>query len=233
MRWADIDSLNHVNNVVYLAYAAESRALLADDGVIDGDRPVRTMSVEFIRPVAFSAEPVRIVSIHDGDALTQEISAGGEPSIGVAARLVTTFGDQDAIRSKYPAAEPFACWIRRGDLNATGTVSAVKTFELFQEARIRYVGHRLRRMSAGQYVVASLTVTFGAPIVWRPTPYEVRSHVTRVGGSSMTVESELSSEGTVHANVVAVMVGFDASTQRSRKFTAEERALLAPLSPAC
>ena len=32
MRWADLDSLNHVNNVVYLDYAAESRAILVEDG---------------------------------------------------------------------------------------------------------------------------------------------------------------------------------------------------------
>ena len=36
MRWADLDSLNHVNNVVYVDYAAESaRAAWSMTGLIE------------------------------------------------------------------------------------------------------------------------------------------------------------------------------------------------------
>ena len=52
MRWADLDQLNHVNNVVYVDYAMEARAQLVDDGHLDAGLPIRHVRVDFMRPHA-------------------------------------------------------------------------------------------------------------------------------------------------------------------------------------
>lgn len=57
MRWADLDSLNHVNNVVYLDYAAESRAILIEDGVVGADERVQRMAVVEVKRGKATFEP--------------------------------------------------------------------------------------------------------------------------------------------------------------------------------
>src|SRR5215207_11624046 len=99
MRWADLDSLNHVNNVVYLDYAAEAQAMLAEDGVLAADLTVSRTTVEFLRPLLLSSRPVTIFSTLDGRLITQEIGVardGGQP---IFARVVTTFGARESLRA--------------------------------------------------------------------------------------------------------------------------------------
>lgn len=69
LRWADMDSLGHVNNVTYVDYLQESRVdMLAvhaptsgGEELAEGVVVVRT-EVEFLAPLVFRAEPVRIES---------------------------------------------------------------------------------------------------------------------------------------------------------------------------
>lgn len=89
MRWADLDSLNHVNNVVYVDYAAESRAILIEDGIVGADERVQRMSVDFLRPLLLSSQSVRVTSTRDGDELVQEITNGVADT--VYARVTTAF----------------------------------------------------------------------------------------------------------------------------------------------
>ena len=227
MRWADLDSLNHVNNVVYLDYAAESRAMLVEDGLL-ANRPVRRVAVDFLRPLLLSRRPVHITSTVAGDELVQEI----RPRIDAApfARVVTTFGEPEPLPAAPSYADPLACRVRRSDLGSDGMVTPVKVFELFQEARILFISNRLASMSAGRFVVGRVDVTYGDGIPWRREPYEVVSWVSRLGTSSATFEAEIIGDGTVHARATAVLIGFDLETQRSRPYTSEEREAFAELS---
>lgn len=228
MRWADLDSLNHVNNVVYLDYAAESRAMLVEDDVL-ADRPVRRVVVEFLRPLLLSRRPVEIASSVAGDELVQEIRPVGGAS--AFARVVTTFGSPEDLTVPSAHDEPLPCRVRRSDLGPDGFVTPVKVFELFQEARILFVANRLKAMSAGRFVVGRVDVAYGAGMPWRRDPYDVVSRVARIGTSSVTIEAEIVSDGAVHAKATAVLINFDLETQRSRPYSAEEREAFAVSLP--
>lgn len=69
LRWADMDSLGHVNNVVYVDYLQESRVdMLRVHAPVQGGEElaegvvVVRHEVEFVRPLVFRFEPVRIES---------------------------------------------------------------------------------------------------------------------------------------------------------------------------
>jgi acyl-CoA thioester hydrolase len=69
LRWADMDSLGHVNNVTYVDYLQEARVDMlsvhapATGGEQLGEGVVVVRhEVEFVRPLVFRPEPVRIES---------------------------------------------------------------------------------------------------------------------------------------------------------------------------
>jgi acyl-CoA thioester hydrolase len=69
LRWADMDSLGHVNNVVYVDYLQEARVDMlrvhapasGGEALAEGVVVVRH-EVEFVQPLVFRFEPVRIES---------------------------------------------------------------------------------------------------------------------------------------------------------------------------
>jgi acyl-CoA thioester hydrolase len=222
MRWADLDSLNHVNNVVYLDYAAESRAMLVEDGVIGTEAAVTHMSARFMRPLLLTRRPVVVVSEMDGDVLTQHICIDREGARTDFARIVTSFGAPSPVARADVDAKPLPSRIRRSDIDASGVVGPTKTFELFQEGRILYVANHLVGLTPGRFVVGTVDVDFHEPITWRRDPYEMRGWVSRVGGSSVTIESELSDGEMVLARSTTFLIGFDLAAQKSRRFSDEE-----------
>ena len=84
MRWADIDQLNHVNNVVYIDYAMEARAQIVDDGLLDAGLPIRRVRVDFTRPMLLSSKPALVRSAIDGEVVTQEIRSTGRVGVSSA-----------------------------------------------------------------------------------------------------------------------------------------------------
>ncbi len=227
MRWADLDSLNHVNNVVYLDYAAESRAMLVEDGLL-ADLPVRRVVVDFLRPLLLSRRPVHVTSTVNGEELVQEIRP--LPDVAPFARVVTTLGAPELLAAGSAHDESVPCRVRRSDLGPDGLVTPVKVFELFQEARILFMANRLQAMSAGRFVVGRVDVAYGVGLSWHRQPYDVVSGVSRLGTSSATIESDIMRDGVVRARASAVLIGFDQETQRSRPYSDEEREALASLS---
>jgi acyl-CoA thioester hydrolase len=229
MRWADLDSLNHVNNVVYVDYAAESRAMLVDDGLVGPDSAIAHVGVRFLRPLLLGQRPVGVTSsITDGE-LTQEISVQGDEEQTVFARVVTTYGPRVDAVLREPAGDPLPARVRRSDLDATGAVSTTKLFELFQEGRILLISTHLQAMRPGRFVVGSTDVNLVRPVGWRSAPYDMRARVSRVGGSSFTIAAELADGDQVLARSTTVLVGFDLATQRSRRLDDQERSELEAL----
>lgn len=231
MRWADLDSLKHVNNVVYVDYAAEARALLVEDGVLAADLGVTAISVRYARPLLLTRHPVLVVSSVDEDTVTQQICVERDGSRTVYAKVVTALGTPSSLKRVDIASESLPARIRRSDLNPTGLVGPTKTFELFQEGRILYVSNHLAGLSVGQFVVGTVSVDFHEPIGWRRDPYQMRGWISRVGASSVTINAELSDDDTVLASATTFLVGFDLAAQKSRTFSAEERAAFAALRP--
>ena len=69
LRWADMDTLGHVNNVVYVDYLQEARVdMLRVHAPVQGGEElaegvvVVRHEVEFVHPLVFRSEPVRIES---------------------------------------------------------------------------------------------------------------------------------------------------------------------------
>ncbi|MFG2077881.1 acyl-CoA thioesterase [Nonomuraea maritima] len=66
VRFADVDSQGHVNNVRFLDYLEDARfAMLSIDPVREGGEPFKGMvvtrhEVDYRRPLGFRAEPVRV-----------------------------------------------------------------------------------------------------------------------------------------------------------------------------
>jgi acyl-CoA thioester hydrolase len=69
LRWADMDSLGHVNNVVYVDYLQEARVdmlrvhapVKGGEELAEGVVVVRH-EVEYLQPLVFRSEPVRVES---------------------------------------------------------------------------------------------------------------------------------------------------------------------------
>lgn len=228
MRWADLDTLNHVNNVVYLDYAAEARAVLVDEGALDGGPDIVSMTVKFLRPMRLGRTPVRVTSTVEGATLTQQIGVDAEDSTAVFAKVTTQFGQRQPIAPRQDVAA-VSMSVRRSDLDPAGAVTPTKVFELFQESRVLHISTHLGAMTPGSFVVGTSSVTLRTPITWRAEPYEATVWVSRVGRGSFEIRSELSDGVSVLADSTTVLVGFDAQTQRSRPFGDDERAQLSEL----
>jgi acyl-CoA thioesterase FadM len=222
MRWADLDELSHVNNVVYLDYAHEARTVHVARGELE-NRRVGAVGVEFLRPLLLSRTPLQVRSVDDGERLVQEVA----PATSATPFARVTWAASAPDEEPAPAGgEPFALRVRHSDLGADGLATVTKVFEYAQEARIVSVGRIRGAVSAttARFVVARVDLTVGEGFSWRPEPYPARTVVTHVGRSSFRLTT-LFDEGRL-GRADAVLVGFDLSTQRSRVLEDEERAVL-------
>lgn len=220
MRWADLDSLNHVNNVVYLKYAENARAAIPQ--LPDG--PIGAMSIQFKRPMLLGRRPVVVTSSIEGNRVLQSI--GVADSDTVFATIEVTHGALAPEEPLNTAAKPGSIALRRTDLDATGVVNEAQVFELFQETRVPYINGVLTRATPGNFVVANVEARYHRPIPLQAR-LESTARVGRVGNASFTIEAQLGADGQAFASSLAVLVGFDASTQSSRAFTDGERETLA------
>lgn len=217
MRWSDLDQLNHVNNVVYVDYAAQARAELLGDGA----PRVTGIETEFRRPLLLSRTPVVVRSEVDGDATTHAIAPEGVDEPFATVRLSS--GDaRPPVRDDVEPTDPLA--LRRTDAGADGTVTASRFFELTQEARIFGLNRILPGRRAGGIVVARVDVRLGEPVSLARGSIEVATAVTHVGRSSYVTTTWF--EGGRGGVATAVLVGFDVTTQRSRVLDDDERQAL-------
>ncbi|WP_157432705.1 thioesterase family protein [Aeromicrobium sp. Root472D3] len=230
MRWADLDSLQHVNNVVYLAYAAEGRAAMVADGALaPGLTPV-TMTVRFLRPLRLGRRPVLVAGTVDGDDVVQQIALDGDAGRTVFAEVTTTMGRR-AAADMHPDVATLPMSLRRDDLDADGAATATKVFELFQETRVLHISSLLATMRPGRFVVGTSSVTFRDDIRWRPEPLRTSAWISRVGNGSFEMRSELSDGTGVLADSTTTLVGFDPASQTAKTFDDAERDQLRTLIP--
>lgn len=233
MRWADLDQLNHVNNVVYLEYAAEARAALVEDGVLDEGLAPVGVEIEFARPMPLSRRAVVVDQWLDGAVLTQEISHESDGERVVFARLTTRLGTPVDLGAPQVEGTVVPFRGRRGDVDGAGHVDAVRIFEYFQETRVIWMAGRSgESREIGSVVVAHVGVDYGPPVVWRPAPWDVVVGLERIGDKSFTLASEWRDGETVLARNTAVLVAFDVQTQKARSLTEAERAYLKRLASA-
>jgi acyl-CoA thioester hydrolase len=227
MRWADIDQLNHVNNVVYIDYAMEARAQMVDDGHLDAGLPIRRVRVDFTRPMLLSSKPAVVRSAIDGDVVTQEIRS--RDGSAVFSTIVTEHGQPEPADDD--RGHPFELRVRRGDLGPDGNVTLTHLFELIQEARIQALASVLPLRVAGRFVVGRVELDLGEPLPWRSDPYTMHSHISHVSRSSFSSITRIG--GGRFGSATSTHVGFDPAGQTSRPLDDDEReALTAALLPA-
>jgi acyl-CoA thioester hydrolase len=105
LRWADMDFLGHVNNVVYVDYLQEARVdmlrvhapMRGGEALAEGVVVVRH-EVQFVAPLVFRQEPVRIESwVSEVRAATftmayeiLDVQPGGERRVYLRAKSVLT-----------------------------------------------------------------------------------------------------------------------------------------------
>ncbi|MET0467975.1 MAG: thioesterase family protein [Aeromicrobium sp.] len=220
MRWADLDSLNHVNNVVYLKYAENARAAIPQ--LPQG--PIGTMNIQFKRPMLLGSRPVVVTSSVEGNRVLQSIGVADSDAV-----FATVEVGYDGLAPEEPldtAAKPGSIALRHTDLDATGVVNEAQVFELFQETRVPFINGLLTRLTPGNFVVANVEARYHRPIPAQAR-LESTARVGRVGNASFTIEAQLGADGRVFASSLAVLVGFDATTQSSRAFSESERESLA------
>lgn len=224
MRWADLDILNHVTNVVYVDYALEAQAVLRRDGHLAEGLPVRDVTVTYHRPTPLSSRPLLLRSSLSGDVLDQEVcTTAGDADPVLQARIVTTHGEPVSAQLPPFDDDSLPSRVRAGDVDATGAVSASGLVRLAQEARIRHFSSRMDRGRLGQFVLGTISLQPIGPVTWRTEPYDAHSWITRVGRGSFTIDTALLSGQEPLFTSQTVLVGFDADRQVSRPFTDDER----------
>jgi acyl-CoA thioester hydrolase len=140
--------------------------------------------------------------------------------------VLDSFREADPMGERAPVAEPrnaefgdYAIRVRFSDLDAFGVVDEVQYFEFFQEARIHYLTRAWKAsgisMDRTPMVIAQMDVDYLVPITFRTEPFRVRSWVSRVGGSSFVIESELYDGDTAYSRARVVLVTFDPVAQKA------------------
>ncbi len=233
LRWADMDALGHVNNVVYVDYLREARLALttAPDRVL-------ALEIDYEAPLVFRPEPVLVESRIDGDGvLVQEIADRQEDGgRTVYAKARTTFVRDSVVPRVRPdpaLAAHVPVTVRARDLGSDGYVDEVATLELFQESRIVFLQGLVARQEPR--VVRRTAVTYLCPYGRGAAAYAVHHGIGRVGRSSFEIRAELVDEGAegtggpvVVASSRTVIVAVDAQSRRPRSLTEHERAHLEP-----
>ncbi|MEO6471712.1 MAG: thioesterase family protein [Aeromicrobium sp.] len=223
LRWADLDALNHVNNVRYVDYALEATGQLIADGIHSADLTITRIDVDFLRPMMLSLKPIRVSSVVSGGQIVQEICAGD----AVFARVTTDFGTRTSRAVDGHEGAVYPAQLRRSDFDSsTGVMTPAKLFELFQECRLLYFAELMRANVAEGYLVAKIVADFHQPVIWRPQPWPITSWVSKVGNSSIGICAQIADGDTVLAYYDTVLVCFDLETQKSRALTGGEKARL-------
>lgn len=276
MRWADLDMLGHVNNVVYVDYLQEARVDMLrtharspqTQGLAEGV-VVASHQVTYVEPLLFDFTPVYVESwvteIRAASfTMAYEIfrnQPDGTRKVFLRASTVLApyvFATESPRRLKpeeksnlqpyleaYPEGwspkplalgEPkrleaghFPLYVRFSDVDAYGHVNNVKYFEYFQESRVALM-QRLRSHHGldawPSVVVAQTDVSYHAPILARSEPYDVWSHVSRLGTKSMTIESEIADGDLRLARGQVTLVFWDLESAKSVEPTPEVRAAI-------
>lgn len=273
MRWADLDPLGHVNNVVYVDYLQEARIDMlrvhargpATDPLADALIVVRHQ-VHYLRPALFTGESVTVevwvTEIRAGSfTMAYEVfqERGGQRVVYLRASSVLapfvfatesprrlTAEERTALGAYLEPApverpewtEPkrldaghYPLRVRFSDLDPYGHVNNVAYFEYYQEARIAAIAAAagapyMDESGFPPMVVAQADIDYVQPILFRHEPYDVDSWITRLGTTSMVMESVIRDGDTVLSRGRFVLVFVDPATGRSAQPPAAVRATL-------
>ncbi|MGF7234779.1 MAG: acyl-CoA thioesterase [Frankia sp.] len=119
---------------------------------------------------------------------------------------------------------------RFDDVDALGIVNNARFMTYAEEGRVAFL--RAYDLAGRGWVVARTEIDYRRPILLDSGPVTVGVSVTSVGRASATLRQTLSQAGELAADVVVVLVGYDATHRRPRRFDEDERAALLAHGPA-
>jgi acyl-CoA thioester hydrolase len=117
--------------------------------------------------------------------------------------------------------------LRYSDMDALGHLNNAVYATLFEAGRVAYVEGPLKVLTpeGAGYVIVKLTIDFKAEARY-PGIATVRTHVSRVGGSSMTYAQELSVDGKMAATAESICALFDPVRRKAMRCPDAMRAFL-------
>jgi acyl-CoA thioester hydrolase len=118
------------------------------------------------------------------------------------------------------------CAMRWSDMDAYGHVNNTAYLAYLEQARVSMFFDRYDSSFAGGTVVAHHEITYLRPVVYHPEPLRLELWVDTVRGASFRVLYEVFDGDTLAATAATNLVTFDFDTDRPRRLTPEERALL-------
>lgn len=231
LRWSDLDSLRHVNNVKYAVIAEEVQARLVAEGRLPAERTVTSVEVTYRAPMHLSTRPVVVTSAVDGDVLVQDLAMDdADGTRHEHARVETRFGEREHDEPSAPdVALRTSYRLREVDGGRDGTLGVAALLELAQENRIAFI-HRSGIDTVGSVVVVSMALELHDDLPATAGEVTTATWIGHVGTSSYTVLSELVHDGRVVLRCRAVLVGFDLEAERSRPLDDEVRTRLLALT---
>lgn len=231
LRWSDLDSLRHVNNVKYAVVAEQAQESLAAEGQLPAGREVVGAEVTYRAPMHLSTRPVVVTSRVEGDRLVQDLAMDDADGVRHEhARVETHFGTRRPARPSAPEVAlrtPYR--LRAVDGGRTGVLGVAGLLELAQETRIAFI-HRSGIDLTGSVVVVSMVLELHEDVPVALGTVETDSWIAHVGTSSYTVRSQVVHDGRVLASGHAVLVRFDLDAERSTPLDDVTRARLLELS---
>lgn len=111
-------------------------------------------------------------------------------------------------------------------MDAYGHVNNTAYLAYLEQARVSMFFDRYDSTFAGGTLVAHHEITYLKPVVYHPEPLRLELWVERIRGASFDVRYDVYDGSTLAAQAVTRLVTFDFSTERPRRLTKEEKAIL-------
>jgi acyl-CoA thioester hydrolase len=111
-------------------------------------------------------------------------------------------------------------------MDAYGHVNNTAYLAYLEQARVSMFFDRYDSTFAGGTLVAHHEITYLKPVVYHPEPLRLELWVERIRGASFDVRYDVYDGQTLAAQAVTRLVTFDFSTDRPRRLTKEEKAVL-------
>jgi acyl-CoA thioester hydrolase len=111
-------------------------------------------------------------------------------------------------------------------MDAYGHVNNTAYLAYLEQARVSMFFDRNESSFARGTLVAHHEITYLRPVVYHPEPLRLELWVERIRGASFDVRYDVYDGLTLAAKAATRLVTFDFATDRLRRLTAEERAIL-------
>ena len=120
----------------------------------------------------------------------------------------------------------YECAMRWSDMDAYAHVNNTSYVVYLEQARVAMFFDRYDSSFARGTVIAKHEIAYRRPVVYHPEPLRLELWVDQVRAASFTVHYEVFDGDALAATASTVCVPFDFTTDRPRRITPDEKALL-------